>query len=182
MTREHPHRGKSSEQHINKDVVLSALAIHPRQTILDAGCGNGYMSLAFAERLTSQGKVVAVDPDAESIENLKKKIGTLPIEAMAADITRPLAIDALSLDMIYLSTVLHGFSKDQINGFQREVLRLLKPGGRLAIVEIKKEKTPFGPPVEMRFSPEELKNTIHLAPGPYVEAGRYLYLQIFEKK
>ena len=185
MTREHQHKGKSSEQLINKDVVLSALAILPGQTILDAGCGNGYMAKAFASRLGSQGKVFAVDPDEKIIEILQAEIGTLPvslpIEAIAADITRPMAIDVLSLDLIYLSTVLHGFSEDQVNGFQREVHRLLKPGGRLAIVEIKKEKTPFGPPMEMRFSPEELKDTIHLAPGPYVDAGRYLYMQIFEK-
>ncbi len=181
MTREHQHKGKSSESLINKDVVLSALAILPGQTILDAGCGNGYMAKAFAIRLGSQGKVFAVDPDEKSIEILQAETGGLPIEAMAADITRPMAIDALSLDLIYLSTVFHGFSEDQASGFQREVHRLLKPGGRLAIVEIKKEKTPFGPPMEMRFSPEELKNTIHLAPGPYVDAGRYLYMQIFEK-
>ena len=181
MAREHQHKGKSSEQLINKDVVLSALAILPGQTILDAGCGNGYMAKAFASRLGSQGRVFAVDPDEKIIEILQAEIGGLPIETMAADITRPMAIDALSLDLIYLSTVLHGFSEDQVSGFQREVHRLLKPGGRLAIVEIKKEKTPFGPPMEMRFSPEELKDTIHLAPGPYVDAGRYLYMQMFEK-
>lgn len=185
MTREHQHKGKSSEQLINRDAVLNALAICPGQIIVDAGCGNGYMAVAFAKQLGSQGRVFAVDPDEETIDNLKKEIRdlpvSLPIQAMVADITRPLDIDALSVDLIYLSTVLHGFSEDQVNGFQREVHRLLKPGGRLAIVEIKKEKTPFGPPMEMRFSPEELKNTIHLAPGPYVEAGRYLYLQIFEK-
>ena len=139
------------------------------------------MAKAFASRLGSQGRVFAVDPDEKIIEILQAEIGGLPIEAMTADITCPMAIDPLSLDLIYLSTVFHGFSEDQASGFQREVHRLLKPGGRLAIVEIKKEKTPFGPPMEMRFSPEELKDTIHLAPGPYVDAGRYLYMQIFEK-
>ena len=151
------------------------------QTIIDAGCGNGYMAKAFAKRLGNSGKVFAVDPDGAAIDKLQKEIGELPIIAMATDITQPIAVDSLSVDLIYLSTVMHGFSKEQIQNFQKEVHRLLKPGGRLAVVEIKKEKTPFGPPVEIRFSPEELKNTIHMAPGRLVEAGEYFYMQIFEK-
>ena len=40
----HHHRGKSSESLFNKEVILKELDISPGQTILDAGCGNGYMS------------------------------------------------------------------------------------------------------------------------------------------
>lgn len=182
MVHEHRHKGKSSERFVSQEAVLDALDIRPGQTIIDAGCGNGYMAKAFAKRLGNSGKVFAVDPDEKAIAHLQNEIGSLPIEAMAADITRPLAIDALSVNLIYLSTVLHGFSKEQIQNFQKEVHRLLKPGGWLAVVEIKKEQTPFGPPMEIRFSPEELKNTIHMVPGRLVEAGEYFYMQIFEKR
>ncbi|MGB2928225.1 MAG: hypothetical protein WBB70_04855 [Desulfobacterales bacterium] len=40
----HRHRGKSSESYLNKDIILKELNIRSGQTILDAGCGNGYMS------------------------------------------------------------------------------------------------------------------------------------------
>ena len=82
--------------------------------------------------------------------------------------------------MIYLSTVLHGFSKGEIDGLQKEVKRLLKPNAISAIVEIKKEKTPFGHPLDIRYSPDELKEAINLNPKSLVEVGEYFYMQTFE--
>ena len=77
-------------------------------------------------------------------------------------------------------TYVHGFSEDPIDGFQKEATRLLKPNAKLAIVEIKKENTPFGPPLEIRFSPDELKKTLTLMPKSLVEVGEYFYMQVFE--
>lgn len=41
-----------------------------------------------------------------------------------------------------------------------EIGRVLKPEGRLAIIECKKEDQPCGPPIDMRISAEELERTI----------------------
>jgi ubiquinone/menaquinone biosynthesis C-methylase UbiE len=77
---------------------------------------------------------------------------------------------------------LHGFSKNEIDGFNKETRRLLKPNGVLAIVEIKKEPTPFGPPLDIRFSPQELKDIINLFPEKTVELGQFFYMQIFKNQ
>jgi len=61
------------------------------------------------------------------------------------------------------------------------VNRLLKSNAVLSIVEIKKEKTPFGPPLHIRFSPDELKETIALIPKSLVGVGEYFYMQTFVK-
>ena len=153
----HRHKGKSSEKLLNKDIILKELNILSGQTILDAGCGNGYMSKDFSKLLNNTGKVYALDPDKVAIEKLKEETKGTNIEPIEGDITRRTQIEGSSLDLIYLSTVFHGFSEDQIDGFQKEAKRLLKPNAKLAIVEIKKENTPFGPPLEIRFSPDELK-------------------------
>lgn len=176
----HRHRGKSSESYLNKDIILKELNIHSGQTILDAGCGNGYMSKNFSNLLDNTGKVYALDPDKVAIEKLKEEIKGTNIEPIKGDITKRTQIEESSIDLIYLSTVFHGFSKDQIDGFQKEAKRLLKPNGKLAIIEIKKEKTPFGPPLEIRFSPDELKKAITLMPISLVEVGEYFYMQVFE--
>ena len=68
-----------------------------------------------------------------------------------------------------------------MKGFLKEIKRLLKPNGKLAIIEIKKEDTPFGPPLGIRFSPEELRNIIDLNPTQLIDVGEYFYMQIFEK-
>ncbi len=176
----HRHRGKSSESYLNKDIVLKELNILSGQTILDAGCGNGYMSKNFSKILGNTGKVYALDPDQVAIDILKKETEGTNIKPIEGDISKKTQIEASSIDLIYLSTVFHGFSKDQIDGFQKEAKRLLKPNGKLAIVEIKKEKTPFGPPLEIRFSPDELKKAITLMPISFVEVGEYFYMQVFK--
>jgi ubiquinone/menaquinone biosynthesis C-methylase UbiE len=180
MTGTHCHRGKSSEGFLDKDLILKELNIRPGQIILDAGCGNGYMSKEFSKLLHYTGKVFALDPDGEAIEKLKKETPGTNIEPIEADITTTTILEKSSIDLIYLSTVLHGFSKNQIESFNKEVKRLLKPNGRLAVIEIHKHKTPFGPPLHIRFSPEELKQAINLTPKSLVDVGQYFYMQIFE--
>lgn len=175
------HRGKSSEGFLNKGQILAGLSIAPGQTILDAGCGNGYMARKFAETAGATARIYALDPDVVSIDVLKSETVGTNIEPFVGDITKETKLAASSIDLIYLSTVVHGFSKKQMEGFVKEVKRLLKPSGRLAIVEIKKEKTPFGPPLEMRLSPEELRQTIDLIPTGLIDVGQYFYMQIFSK-
>jgi tRNA A58 N-methylase Trm61 len=58
---------------VNKEIILQALNIQPGQTILDAGCGNGYMAKIFSEKVTPTGKVYALDNDADAIEVLRKE-------------------------------------------------------------------------------------------------------------
>jgi len=178
----HHHRGKSSESFLNKELILKALNIQAGQTILDAGCGNGYMSKVFSKEVTQSGKVYALDPDTESIAILKKETQGTNIEAIEGDITKPTQLNQSSLDLIYLSTVIHGFSKQQMQDFLAEARCLLKPNAVLAIVEIEKRETPFGPPLHIRFSPEELKDIVSLAPLNTVQVGKHFYMMIFENK
>jgi len=177
----HHHRGKSSESLLDKPQILANMSIISGQVILDAGCGNGYMAKEFAKLTGATGMVYALDPDAVSIDILKTETLGINIEAFVGDITKETRLTASSIDLIYLSTVIHGFSEIQMKGFLKEIKRLLKSNGKLAIVEIKKEDTPFGPPLDIRFSPEELKKIIDLDPTQLIDVGEYFYMQIFEK-
>jgi ubiquinone/menaquinone biosynthesis C-methylase UbiE len=176
----HHHKGKSSEKFLDKGLILKALNIQPGQTILDAGCGNGYMSKSFSQLVTQSGKVYALDPDADAIEVLRNQTQGTNIEALVGDITRPTPVKPSSVDLIYISAVIHGFSQQKMKDLVGEVKRLLKPGAVLAIVEIDKKETPMGPPLEIRFSPEELQETVPLAPLNTVRAGEHFYMQIFK--
>jgi len=176
--REHHHRDKSSENLLDKAAILSALRLEPGQTVLDVGCGNGYMSKEFSKRVGRTGCVYALDPDEVSIATLRAEIAGTNIVAVVGDITGTTGLPAFGFDLVYLSTVVHGFSQEQFTGFEAEVKRLLSPQGRLAIVEIVKRGTPFGPPLDRRMSPEELRSALRLDSLETIDVGEYFYMQL----
>jgi ubiquinone/menaquinone biosynthesis C-methylase UbiE len=175
----HSHRGKFTEGLLDNDLILQALDIQAGQTILDAGCGNGYMSKRFSAKVTASGRVVAMDPDQQFLAVLARETKGTNIVTLAGDITRPTTLRPSSIDLLYISTVIHGFSKNALQGFLRESKRLLKPNSILAIVEIEKRETPFGPPLSSRYSPEELKEIVPMVPAQTLSVGDHFYMQLF---
>ena len=139
------------------------------------------MSKAFSRALGDSGMVVALDPDEAAIATLQGETAGANIEPVVGDITKNTGLPAGSVDLIYLSNVFHGFTREELTGFLAEVDRLLRPDGTLAVVEFVKKETPVGPPLEIRFSPEELRQKIPLTPRNTVDVGEYHYLQLFTK-
>ena len=81
--------GKFSEGLLNDEKILANLDICVGQTILDAGCGNGYMAKKFSALVGNTGKIYALDSDRGSIANLKREVEKTNIEAFVGDITKP---------------------------------------------------------------------------------------------
>lgn len=177
--RGHSHRGKFTEGLLDNDLILQALDIRAGQVILDAGCGNGYMSKLFSDKVTASGRVIALDPDKQFLAVLARETKGTNIVTLAGDITRPTILQPSSIDLIYISTVIHGFSKNELQGFFQESKRLLNPDSIMAIVEIEKKETPFGPPLSSRYSPEELIGMVPMAPLNTVQVGDHFYMQLF---
>jgi ubiquinone/menaquinone biosynthesis C-methylase UbiE len=182
----HQHTGhhvrNSSEKLLNKATILKELDIRPGQTIVDAGCGNGYMAKAFSKVLNGTGRIYALDQSAEALECLRNETKGTEFYPLVADVTRPTPIMESSVDLIYVSNVFHIFLNFQIQGFNQEVRRLLKPDGRLAVVELKKQPMPSGPSLNIRYSPKELERAIDLSPVGLADVGPYHYMQIFQKQ
>ncbi|WP_024335980.1 class I SAM-dependent methyltransferase [Desulfotignum balticum] len=168
-----------SEGLFDIEPIIKELNISCGQTILDAGCGNGYMSQIFSKLVGSQGKVYALDTEKPFIDDLKKETKNTNIIPLVADITKKTELEDSSIDLVYLSTVFHIFSKGQIAGFENEIRRVCKKNAVIAILNIEKEDTPFGPPVEMRSSPEELIQKLSFSSDRLIEVDKHFYLQLF---
>jgi ubiquinone/menaquinone biosynthesis C-methylase UbiE len=132
--------------------------------------------------VTESGAVWALDSDEYFIKILREETLGTNIEALVGDISKPTQLSESSADLIYVSALIHALSREQIFGFLQEVKRLLKPDALLAVVEIEKKETPFGPPLELRYSPEELKEIVSLIPVNTVQVGEHFYMQIFQNK
>jgi ubiquinone/menaquinone biosynthesis C-methylase UbiE len=173
---------KFSEGLFNTELLIDNLAICPGQVVLDAGCGNGYMAKKFSKVVGDAGKVYALDCDSHLINTLKAEVEGTNIEALTGDISKTTTLKDCSMDLVYLATVFHIFSGSQVIWFDQEINRILRPKGTLAIVNIVKEETPFGPPVSMRSSPEELRAKLSLIPEKLVVVNEYFYMQLFKRK
>ena len=179
-------RGPSSFWMHDSKIVFDALALKSGDAFLDLGCGPGDYALTAAQILGPSGTVTAIDKYQYFIDGLMDKAsskGLDNINTMVGDITRALQIEDRSIDLCLLSTVLHIFRLAMVKKtLFKEIQRILKPSGRLAIIECKKEEQPFGPPMHLRISPQELE--LSLSPlgfrkSDYRDLG-YTYLIQFE--
>ena len=101
---------KFTEGLIDTKRIVETLDIQPGQTIVDAGCGTGYMAKIFSRAVTASGKVCAVDRDSYFIEKLSEETTGTPIEAI------------LSSCCILLGLFRYVFSQRQIKSFDFPVM------------------------------------------------------------
>ncbi|AFM23812.1 methyltransferase domain-containing protein [Desulfomonile tiedjei] len=167
------HRHPSSFWTHDPDRVFRELALKEGDWFLDVGCGTGEYSVHASKIVGESGTVYALDKDADLIVDLSKEAnaqGLRNIKAIATDITAPLPIQDDCIDVCLIATVLHipnvARSKNMLFS---EVRRVLRPHGRVAIVECKKEHWYWGPPEHIRLASEDID--ISIAPFGYEKIG-----------
>lgn len=186
--KKHVHSGRSSRGILDAAKILEQAGLNKGATVLDIGCGDGYFSVAASRIVGSAGKVYALDSFRQSLSALKKEIADkdiLNIEPTLADATEEIPIPDESIDFSLMVNVLHGFiANEEMKSTMKEVTRVLKTGGTLAIVDFKKKRSLHGPPFSIRLNPEEVDGAI----APYsfdkqiaVETGPFHYLVTFVK-
>jgi len=147
----HEHGGKSSSMFLPSAKIVSLLGLKGDEIVLDAGCGNGHLSVEAAKHAK---KVYAYDTHEESIEQVQDR-KMLNVYASVTDINN-LDLDDNSVDAIILSNVLHGFIENKEDKAISELKRVLKKGGKILVVEFKQNGM-FGPPKDIRLSPDDTK-------------------------
>jgi len=179
--------GKSSFELINTDILKQMLPMKQGAVILDLACGKGLYSQFLSDLTGPSGLVYAVDLWEEGLQMLKeeaRKKGNTNILTIKTDATREINIDAHSLDLCLMATVLHDFKEmDAEHTVLKQVLSLLKPGGCLAIIEFKKIDGPPGPPAHIRLSQEETEKLVTGEGFKQIntaELGDYNYLTTFD--
>ncbi|MDC7126294.1 MAG: methyltransferase domain-containing protein [Spirochaetales bacterium] len=145
-------------------ILFEKLNLKEGDVFADIGCGVGRYSLAAANYVGKSGRVYAIDQLEDCINTLSleaKACGLVQIEPIVSDITASIPIESESCDLCFICTVLHSLNLKQFaDTIFCETRRILKPQGRLFIVECKKKEVPFGPSMAARMSPDELSEIV----------------------
>jgi len=117
--------------------TIELAQLQPGESVLDVGCGTGAVTIAAQQAVGNDGCAAGVDPAAEMIAVARKKAR----QSQRSIHFRLGAIEALpfpdaSFDAVTSSLMMHHLPPNLQRLGLREVLRVLKPGGRLLVVDV----------------------------------------------
>lgn len=173
------------EQEEQPSKLIEALQLKPGQVIADVGAGSGYYSFRMAEKVGPGGKVLAVDIQPQMLELIRqrkkaRKIDNVePVLGTETDAKLP----AGSVDLILLVDVYHEFA--QPFEMVENLVKALKPGGRLVFVEFRLEDANVPIKLVHKMSEKQVIKEMEPHPLKHVETNGVLpwqHIVIFEKK
>lgn len=143
-------------ERLDPAVMWAAAGVPDPASIVDVGAGTGLLSAAFA-RLAPRATVYAADLSdamlAWMTSHLPEDVAGRVIPLKADESAVPLP-DAAA-DLVTMIALYHELEDPAAS--LAEALRLLRPGGRLLIVDWKREEGAApGPPFEMRVGVEDI--------------------------
>jgi len=128
-----------------REAGLQMLAVTVGEQVLEIGCGTGHCTVELAMAVGPAGRVFGLDLSDKMIEQttelLRKRGLTDRAEIRQGDASR-LSYPDNSLDAVFMSFTLELFDTPEIPVVLKECLRVLKPGGRIAVVAISREGKP----------------------------------------
>jgi ubiquinone/menaquinone biosynthesis C-methylase UbiE len=139
------------------DVALNVLKIPKGAAVADIGAGSGYITVRLADRVGPTGRVFANDVQPQMLNILarrldRSKITNVTLIEGTLDDPR---IPAASVDLALMVDVYHELSQPQ--SILRHLRESLKPGGRLVLLEYRKEDPTVPIKPEHKMSVAEAK-------------------------
>jgi ubiquinone/menaquinone biosynthesis C-methylase UbiE len=160
------------------DAVVAALALQPGMWVADLGAGTGYFSRRLAQAV-APGVLFAVETEPNLVTHLRARAerehtdNVVPVLASASNPRLPPG----ALDLVLIVDTYHHID-DRLTYFRR-LQGMLKPTGRVAIIDWHKHPLPEGPPPEHKLAREHVLAEMTQSGWRLLEAPEILSNQYF---
>ncbi|HET9682702.1 MAG TPA: methyltransferase domain-containing protein [Gemmatimonadaceae bacterium] len=145
------------------DRLLEQFGVHEGMTVADLGAGPGFFTFPLATRVGAAGLVYATDISPEMLSVLESRGLPPQIRPILAGESRIPIPDGI-VDLALLAFVLHELVHPE--AFLHEVRRILRPTGRLVVLEWQRREEEMGPPMHERLS--QVRSAALLAAGGFI--------------
>lgn len=174
---------------LNPELILREVELEADERVADFGCGSGYFSLQAARMVGGKGKVFAVDILKSALSSLESKAllyGLDNVAAVWSNVEVYRGAPTIHDHSVNLVTLVQIFSQSsKRHDIFREVDRVLKPDGRVLIIDWKDDAQRFGLKREAHVTVDEIKDVADHAGFKFVktiEVGPYHFGLLFRKQ
>jgi len=118
------------------DYIISSLGLKPGENVADIGAGPGIISVPMAKAVAPGGTVYAVEIDKDYFPHITQKAAAAHVtnvRTVLGGFTDP-KLPARNIDVALFHDVLHHI--EDRAGYLKAMAGYMKPGGRIAIVEL----------------------------------------------
>lgn len=143
-------------------LLIKSLDLKPGMVVADIGAGSGVISILMAEKILPGGKVLAVDVQQEMLDRLNentKKLKITNVEPVKGT-QRTTSLKPESVDLAIMVDVYHELEFPY--EMMLDISKSLKPGGRIAFVEYRKEDPDVPIKLVHKMSEEQVKKEASL--------------------
>jgi ubiquinone/menaquinone biosynthesis C-methylase UbiE len=167
------------------NMLVEVLKLKPGDVVADIGAGSGFLSFRMAPKVAPGGKILAEDIQPEMLDIIRKRVketGLTNVVPLLGTITDP-KLPPNGVDLAIMVDVYHEF--DHPYEMISNIMKGIKPGGRLVFVEYRLEDPEVPIKLVHKMSVAQVRKEMSLFPLRFVASLETLprqHIIVFRKR